>query len=312
MSDPLDKLAKTLSQKQNSFLSDSPFIRVNREVSQNFELRRPLIAALEAHCKARVITYFSSFYKEEGIVSDEDAEMIESILAVEHGEGKVILIVNSAGGIGLAAERIVNVCRSYSNNDFEVIVPHMAKSAATMICFGANKIHMSKTAELGPVDPQFRYRDSSGTVRMISAEEYIRSYRDLMKAATDLPGPHIEPYLQQLERYDSRLIEQLTSAQKLATDISVRLLKSSMMAGQNDDEIKEKLKVFLLQEQTNAHGRMITFDEAKACGLNLTPIDLHSTQWNNLWELYVRSNWVVMQNPGPSKLMESSSSSVSA
>jgi hypothetical protein len=42
-------------------------------------------------------------------------------------------------------------------HQFEVIVPHMAKSAATLICFGASCIHMGPTAELGPVDPQVKY-----------------------------------------------------------------------------------------------------------------------------------------------------------
>ena len=77
--------------------------------------------------------------------------MLESVLEVEHTSGRLVLIVNSPGGQALAAERIVNVCRAYSAGDFEVVVPHMAKSAATMICFGANRIHMSKTAQLGPV-----------------------------------------------------------------------------------------------------------------------------------------------------------------
>ena len=54
----------------------------------------------------------------------------------------------------MTAERIIRVCRAYSNNNFEVLVSKMAKSAATMICFGADKIHMSKTSELGLIDPQ--------------------------------------------------------------------------------------------------------------------------------------------------------------
>lgn len=291
---------------------ESPFVRLQREVAQSPELRRPLIEKIEKHYSCRVLTYFSSFYKEEGTVSDEDAEMLESVLAVEHREGKIILIVNSAGGQGLAAERIVNVCRSYSGNQFEVIVPHMAKSAATMISFGASAIHMARTAELGPVDPQFRYKDSTGSTRMISAQEYIRSYQQLMESATTLNGPHIEPYLQQLERYDARLVEQLLSAQKLSVDISVRLLKTSMMQGKTDDEIKASIGIFLLQEKTNSHGRMITPEEARACGLNINLIDLHSEVWNAIWELYVRSNYLVSVKDGPSKLIESSKSASSA
>ena len=53
------------------------------------------------------------------------------------------LIINSPGGLGTAAERIINICKTYSkNNEFYSIVPNRAKSAATMICFGSNKIYM--------------------------------------------------------------------------------------------------------------------------------------------------------------------------
>lgn len=294
-----------------SFL-DSPFVRVQTEVRQGPELRRPLISKIEKHFGGKVITYFASFYKVQGMVADEDAEMLESLLASEHADGKVILIVNSAGGQGMAAERIANICRCYSKDRFEVIVPHMAKSAATMICFGASTIHMGDTAELGPVDPQLRYKDSAGELRQISAEEYVRSYNDLVQQACMLPGPHIEPFLQQLERYDARLVEQLRSAQSLAEDISIRLLKSSMMKGLDDDVIKKQIAVLLKQEITHAHGRMITPAEAKSCGLNIKTIDLHSEIWNTIWELYVRSNWCVTTDPGPAKLIESVKSSVAS
>lgn len=67
----------------------------------------------------------------------------------------LIIMINSPGGDGLAAERIINVCRSYSGTgEYQVIVPGKAKSAATMVCFGASAIYMSPTSELGPVDPQ--------------------------------------------------------------------------------------------------------------------------------------------------------------
>src|ERR1700693_5738970 len=98
----------------------------------------------------------------------------------------------------------------------------MAKSAATMICFGAEAIHMSRTGELGPVDPQLSYRNDQGVDRQISASEYVRSYENLLEDACSGKSAKIEPYLQQLARYDSRLVEQLRSAQALSSDISVR------------------------------------------------------------------------------------------
>lgn len=135
----------------------SPWFRLNQEVTQGWDLRRGLIAKIEEAFGGKAIVYFTSFYNEAAMIHDKDAEMLENMLSSEHEGGKLLLILSSPGGIGLAAERIVHVCRAYSDGQFEVIVPHMAKSAATLICFGASRIHMSPTAELGPVDPQVKY-----------------------------------------------------------------------------------------------------------------------------------------------------------
>jgi len=302
---------KTPPQKTDSFMVNSPWSKVLEETNQGWELRKELIRKIEQRLNGKVIVYFSSFYDEDAMMSDRDAEMIEGILSVEHSGGKIILILNSAGGSGLAAERIVNVCRSYSDGQFEVVIPHMAKSAATMICFGASKIHMSLTAELGPVDPQVKYtNNSTGEKEWISAQEYVRSYEQLMEKAVSGEAQRIETLVQQLARYDARYIEQLKSAQALSDSISIKLLKSGMMPSLSDTQIREKISSFLMQEETKAHGRMITMAEAKGMGLKIKEIALQSELWHWLWELYVRANWVVSVRSR--KIMESTFSGVGA
>lgn len=290
---------------RKSFGRHSPFVIVQNEVYQDFKLRSPLIKKLEKHLDGRVITFFTSFGKRNVLITDEDAEMLESILAVEHIVGeKLFLILSSPGGSGLAAERIVNICRKYSGNQFECVVPHMAKSAATLICFGAAKIHMSDTAELGPVDPQVPYWPGIiGNVKedeplWMSAEEYVRSYDELVKEACSGSCKRIEPYIQQLNRYDSRYIEQLRSAQSLAKSICVRLLASGMLSGTTEKDIETKMALFLSQQATSAHGRMIQASEAEKCGLKIAKIGLQSQLWHDLWELYVRSDWTVSHRCG--------------
>jgi hypothetical protein len=295
---------------------DSPFIKVQKEANQHSDLRRHLIEKIEDLTKAKTITFFSSFSKQASSIIDDDAEMLEGILAAEHKGGKLLMVINSPGGQALAAERIVNVCRSYSNMDFEVLVPHMAKSAATMICFGAALIHMSPTAELGPVDPQVPYwldgQDPEGDPpRWISAEEYIRSYDTLVTQASNGKVKRLEPFIQQLTRYDARFIEQLRSVQRLSEEISVRLLHSLMMKGKSEKAIKKSIDVFLSQKRTSSHGRMITGAEALTCGLKVKPVDLHSELWRVVWELYVRSEWAV-ESTRSSKIIETSLSALSA
>ena len=302
-------MAKTTKDKELEIPKFNPWSQVSEEISQTHSLRKTVIGDIEKLLKAKVIVFFTSFNNEDAMITDSDAEMIENILSTEHKLGnKIVLILNSAGGLGLASERIVNVCRSYSNNQFETIVPHMAKSAATLICFGASCVRMSPTSELGPVDPQVPYIDDNGKEKWISAEEYVSSYDDLIKKATSDKTARIEALLQQLSRYDSRYIAQLRSAQALSESISIKLLKSGMMSGISENNIKKKIRGFLIHKQTSSHGRMITMAEAKECGLNIEKIELYSKLWNLVWELYIRANWVVTVRA--KKLIETQETSV--
>jgi hypothetical protein len=293
--------------KKSGRFKDSPFVRVLKETSQNSDLRQRLIRKVERFYESKVVTFFTSFADQDAQILDDDAEMLESLLSSEGNDTKrLILILNSPGGQALAAERIVNVCKAYSDQ-FQVIVPHMAKSAATMICFGADAIRMSPTAELGPVDPQVPFWPGGNQElkpRWISAQEYVRSYDELMESATSGKAKRIEPYLQQLAMYDARYIEQLRSAQMLAEDISIRLLNGSMMKGLSAADVRKKIEVFLAQTATRSHGRMINGNEAKKCGLNVEPISLGSQEWHVIWELYVRSDWAVTHRCR--KIMETS------
>ena len=92
---------------------DLVFSRVQDEITQSHETRKPLIQTLEDAFGRTVVTYFTSFKYPIG-VSDSDADVIENILQDADLENGLVLFVDSPGGDGLAAERIINVCRSYS------------------------------------------------------------------------------------------------------------------------------------------------------------------------------------------------------
>lgn len=83
--------------RRRTFGGDSPFSRVGREVSQTYALRKPLLKKLEKHFNARVVSFFTSFAERDAQLTDDDAEMLESVLAVEHDGDRLVLIVNSPG-----------------------------------------------------------------------------------------------------------------------------------------------------------------------------------------------------------------------
>jgi hypothetical protein len=209
----------------------------------------------------------------------------------------LVLILNCPGGDGLAAERLINVCRSYSTNGYTVLVPKLAKSAATMICLGAKRIIMSQTSELGPIDPQIF--DGS---RWYAAHEIIDAYEELIRKAVSAKG-RIDPFLQQLQRMDATQIRWIKSAQELSENIAIKTLSTGVMKGKTQAAIRAKIKPFLDPTFTKSHGRPIYHDVATQCGLDVKVEDLKGPLWEKIWQLYIRLNMAVSTTA--SKIIES-------
>ena len=94
------------------------------------------------------------FFYDSAAVARSDTDLVYRAAADLDKSKPVLLILDSAGGDVAAAYFIAKICREYSSN-FQVAVPRRAKSAATLICCGAEAVHMGNLSELGPIDPQF-------------------------------------------------------------------------------------------------------------------------------------------------------------
>ncbi len=282
---------------------------IRDEVRQRHETRKHIYEKIESDClkDCKVVSFFTTFYY-PSLIEDNDATMLEEVLTnTALDNKKLIVILNSPGGDALAAERIINICRSYGNGRFSVVVPKMAKSAATMICLGADEIFMSKTSELGPIDPQILIRDDNGIpIKYQAAHEIIESYEDLVSKANKSKG-NLDPYLQQLSRYDARDIRSIVSAQQLSESIAVKSLKSGMLKGMTEGTIKKQISTFLDPRQSISHGRPIYHDLAKKSGLNINLQENNSDFWQAIWQIYVRLNYVV--NSMAAKVIESATDS---
>lgn len=169
-----------------------------------------------------------------------------------------------------------------------MIVPGKAKSAATMVCFGADKIIMGSTSELGPIDPQLTVSEGE-SIKRFSAYNVVESYEDLFLRAVKEKG-NLQPYLQQLANYDEREIKEFRAALSLSEDIAIRTLAAGMMKGMSESDIKKKIEIFLTPKRTKTHGRPIYREEAKECGLKIELKDVRDKFWELVYELYTRTN----------------------
>jgi hypothetical protein len=275
--------------------------RVLEDTQQGPSTRRDLYVGLQQALEDKylVVSFFTMFGHPRVLLQDADADMLEELLQnSDLSNRELLLILNSPGGEALAAERIITICRGFSTNGYSVMVPKRAKSAATMVCLGAKQIMMSTTSELGPIDPQIGYRDAQ-----YAAHEIIESYEDLVRKASRTRG-RIEPYLQQLNRYDARDIRWIRSAQQLSESIALRALSTGAMQGKTQAIIRQKIKPFLNPRFTKVHGRPIYHDVATKSGLPVKLFTLGSEVWKLVWQLYVRLNYAASGHRG-SKIIES-------
>ncbi|MGA7725905.1 MAG: hypothetical protein WCA95_11550 [Opitutaceae bacterium] len=275
----------------------SAFTEIQKEINQTHDLRKP---HLEKISKLRgnraVVSLFITFFGDYPLMS-KDSDMVEEVLSNADCSNGISLIIDAPGGDGLAAERLIQVCRSYTKKDFETIVPARAKSAATMVCLGSDRILLSPTSELGPIDPQVYYEDG-----WVAAYHLVKTYDELFAAAVSTTGK-IEPYLQQLTKFDAVVINDLRAATKLSESIAVTSLKTSMLKGKDEVQIRKMIERFTNPELTLSHGRALNHELSKSCGLNIELMDLSSELWKEVWALYTRSNFVV-DNTSTAKIVE--------
>lgn len=89
-------------------------------------------------------------------------------------------------------------------------------------------------------------------------------------------GHHIEPFLQQLQKFNAVHVAELRQASKLSEDIAISSLKRGMLKGKEDEEIRALIKPFTDPEITMSHGRGINDYQAEECQLIVEKIGLET------------------------------------
>ncbi len=107
----------------------------------------------------------------------------KSLLPDKQDKGTSLsLLVESPGGLAEPAYRLARLFNRCCGS-FDVVVPRMAKSAATLLALGANKIYLGDDAELGPLDAQFFDYDVEEDY--VSALDEVQAVEALEQSAID-------------------------------------------------------------------------------------------------------------------------------
>ena len=148
--------------------------------------RQRLICEIQKEVERFVICYVAGARTE--ITRDDVPGFVDLLCRIEP-DRNVDLMLHSGGGDIDAAEKFITMVRDkVRNGALRVIVPHYAKSAATLMALGADSIVMSDSSELGPIDPQVPLRDGQGAWVRYSAYSYLEAFRRFTGALSANPG----------------------------------------------------------------------------------------------------------------------------
>lgn len=269
-----------------------------------------LIPQYEEKERRKLIVYIAKIGNQKSAINTDDVAPIGSMLANCGSVENLDLMIHSPGGNGTTAEKIVEMCRKYTTKEFRVIVPNMAKSAATIIALGADKVVMGYCSELGPIDAQ-KFINVGGVTQQLSAQSFISARENLLKELAKAKAEKKEfiGYLQQLSSstVEPAFIEECKRELNFAVDLVKKWLPEYMLKVKNPSWNSRKLKQTANTIAKNlssadkrfVHGRMIGPDESDQLGLGITKLEKDDPIWNLLWEIYLRSEIFLMVNSNP-------------
>lgn len=201
-----------------------------------------------------------------------DADNIYASLKQIPKENKkdILLVLYSLGGSIASAYLISKLCREFTNKKVIIAVPRLAKSAATLICCGADEIHMGSLSELGPIDPQINGAPALGLKNTI---KQIAETTSVYPKSSTLFAEYLAKTIQPIDfGYYDRIVES-------ASQYAQRLLEKRCVK-KSPDRIK-KLADHLVYDY-NDHGFVIDKVEATDLfGKDIIKIDTPEYSFSN-------------------------------
>lgn len=226
--------------------------------------------------QSKVIVYFSYSPLDDRIL----VPLYRELESIGH-TSKIDLYLHSYGGAVDTPYKVVMLIREFCDQ-FSVIVPFSAKSAASMIVLGADEVVMGPISELGPIDPLVKHPLYKDFWIPVQALRYSFEYIEEMFQNSE--NPEVSEIIMNaiLNKLDPWLIGDYEKALKASRQYAESLLSNYML---KDD--KHKISA-VTQNLTNgyfSHGYPIGRKEAKEMGLRVT--DASGELWQVIWELYL-------------------------
>lgn len=257
--------------------------------------RQEIIRAYEQRFDCRLVVMIDAIF-------DHGPTMVEELLYDADPSQDLHLMLASPGGDGEIAVRMVRILQARCR-ELTVVVPDMAKSAATILALGADHILMGPGSDLGPVDPQFQLGNG-----LVGAKEIIGAVESAEERIKQTPDA-FPLYASLLSDVSGLMVEQARSALERSRDLVLSALTcSSVRTPQESLDLAESLVEPLITQPTS-HGATFGPKDARAVGLPVIDADLSSVQWRLLWRLWTQYFHLGCYPVGPRSVYEGGRSS---
>ena len=191
------------------------------------------------------------------------------------------LLLYSPGGDGETAVRLVRAAQARCR-ELTVIVPDIAKSAATLLAMGAHHILMAPASDLGPIDPQFIMGGN-----LVAAKDIIAAVDDAAQKVQDAPDTY-PLYASLLSSVDALDVQKSRSALDRTEDLLSEALRSNPDRGEElVTELSGRLKEPLIT-RPRTHAALFGAEDARKVGLPVQDVDLQGEQWQLIWRLWAK------------------------
>ena len=242
----------------------------------NAEERIGCIERLEQLRNSKVLVYFSYTPLDDTII----IPLYKQLKEIGHTR-KIDLILHSYGGAVDTPYKVVTLIREFCD-EFAVIVPFVAKSAASMLVLGADEVVMGPISELGPVDPLVTHPVYKDILVPVQAVWHCLDY--LQRSIISSAEPEVASFMitPLLNKLDPWLIGDYEKTIKASRQYAKTLL-SKYMLKDNPERVQSVMQA--LTEGYFSHGYPIGRREAKELGIQVT--EAHGELWDLIWKLYL-------------------------
>jgi Periplasmic serine proteases (ClpP class) len=197
-------------------------------------------------------------------------------------DGKLDVIIDSAGGDINAAYNIASLFQKYGNSELTFFIPRWAKSAATLIACSGETILMTPVGELGPLDPQItQINPAEERIEKFSPVHISTTFEMIRNEFASGNKDFAEGLLKRLQF--PLTLGSFAKAIEISEQYLTKVLKERM--GKTGKLVQEPSKIArCLSREYTDHGFCINLNEARSIGLNADELD--GELLDLVWDIY--------------------------